>query len=228
MLDLLISLRSCARISGALLCALGMLTAPLHCSSFWENDPKPIKHFEQEWVKRYFECLDEDTEIGEVVDFLVSVRESWLARGYECPSLLDLAIRLKEELDNEGIEIDEDDIQEIYEEIYRRERLITPTSFRFAPANYSKPILELCKHKHKHKDKEVKMKSKGVFGFLKALGGGLICILPFPGAQAVGGALIVDGIKDMIEDARETGDENERLQKMDEQRRQEAQLEQSP
>jgi|GEM_PF-3216607 len=224
MLDLSIAIRSCTRFGGSLLFALSMATAPLQCATFWEKETKSIRHFEQDWIKRYFDCVDDNTEIGEVVDFLVTVRESWLARGYDCPSLLVLAIRLKEEIEAQGIEVEE--IQEIYEEIYRREQAITPTSFRIAPNIFSNPVFELCKHKSKQKDKhdkEFKMKSKGVFGFLKALGGGLICILPFPGAQAVGGALIVDGIKDMIEDAREIGDENERLQKLDELSRQEAQ-----
>jgi len=120
-------------------------------------------------------------------------------------------------------------IQEIYEEIYKREQSISGTSFNFASIDFSQLDSQLCKHKHKHKErgknnKEFKMGSKGAFGFLKALGGGLICILPFPGAQAVGGALIVDGIKDMLEDVREIGEENERLQKLDEARRQEAEM----
>ena len=68
------------------------------------------------------------------------------------------------------------------------------------------------------------MKSKGVFGFLKALAGGLMCLVPITPVQVAGGAFIVDGIKDMIDDARETGDENERQQKLDALRRQEAQI----
>ena len=82
---------------------------------------KSIKHFEHEWIIRYFDSIDEDTEIGEVIDFLVGVRESWLARGYECPTLLELAIRLKECLVQRGVEVNEQEIQELYEEIYRRE-----------------------------------------------------------------------------------------------------------
>lgn len=227
MLDLSIAIRSCTRFSCSLLFALTIATTPLH-SSFWEKESKPLRHFEQDWIRRYFGCLDENTEIGEVVDFLISVKESWIARGYDCPCVFELAIRLKKELEDEGIEVDEEAIQEIYEEIYRREQVIVPASFRLTSIE-SKSIFELCKRKHNSRkkdkgDKEFKMKSKGVFGFLKALGGGLICVLPFPGAQAIGGALIVDGIKDMIEDAREIGDENEHLQKLDELRRQERQM----
>lgn len=55
----------------------------------------------------------------------------------------------------------------------------------------------------------------------------LMCIIPFPPVQAIGAALVFDGIKDVIEDIREISDENERLQKLDEARRQEAKLEEN-
>jgi len=108
MLDLSIAIRRCTRFSGALFFASFITAVPLHSLTFWEKESQPIKHFEQDWVNRYFECLDENTEIGEVVDFLVSVRQSWVARGYECPSLLELAFRLKEELEVQGIDVDDD------------------------------------------------------------------------------------------------------------------------
>jgi hypothetical protein len=228
MLDLHVVFRRSHRATYSLILLVSFVTSPLHSSQFWENESKVVKHFEHEWIARYFESIDDDTEIGEVIDFLAAIRESWIVRGYECPSLLELAIRLREHLSINGIEFDEKEIPMLYEEIYKREQLITPTLFRQAPTNYSKPVVQLCKHKHKHKDKgdkkEFKMKSKGVFGFLKALAGGLMCLVPIPAVQLAGGALVADGIKDMIDDARETGDENELQQKMDELKRQEAQM----
>jgi len=62
-----------------------------------------------------------------------------------------------------------------------------------------------------------------MFGFIKCIAGGLICIIPFPAIQAAGAGLVMSGINDCLDGAREQGDENERLQQMDEQRRREAQ-----
>lgn len=230
MLVISFSYRSCVRIAHSCILLSCCAAMPLHSSQYWESETKPFQHFEQDWITRYFDSIDDDTEVGEVIDFLVAIRETLISRGYECPSLVELAIRLKEYLMAQGIEIDEGAIQELYEEIYRREQFINPASFKFASSNFFNTSFELCKHKRKdkHKDKkdekEFKMKSKGVFGFLKCLAGGLMCIVPFAPIQAAGGALVLNGINDIIDDAREVGDENERLQKLDEQRRRDAQM----
>ena len=225
MLDLPINLRRFYRPVSAVILLSSLALSPLHGHEYHDGQRSIPQHFEQEWINRYFNSIDEETDVEEVVDFLISTRESLVAKGYACPSLSELCMRVRSALIERGIEMDDEVVQEIYEEIGRRENQIGP----FFQQSYlkidNKYKIELIKHKHKNKKdkKELKMKSKGVFGFLKCLAGGLICIIPVPAVQAVGAGLILNGINDIVDDARETGDENERLQKMDEQRRREAQ-----
>jgi len=152
------------------------------------------------------------------------VRESLISKGYSCPLLTEMCLRLRDYLLEKGIEFDDEEIQDLYDEIEKRESLINAASFKFWEGNDCQSKIQLVKHKHKDDKKHYKMKSKGIFGFVKCLAGGLICIIPIPAAQAIGAGLVLNGINDIIDDARETGDENERLQRMDEQRRQEALL----
>lgn len=226
MLDLYVVFRCSRRITHSLILLTTIATSSLHSSQFWENELKPAQHFEHEWITRYFESIDNDTEIGEVIDFLIAVRQAFLARGYECPSLLESAICLSECLTQKGIKFDEVEIQRLYEEIYAREQLVNLKACNLTFGHHYQAFIQTCKHKHKNKEdkKELKMGSKSVFGLLKVIAGGLMCVIPVPAIQLAGGALVADGIKDMIDDARETGDENERQQKLDELRRQEAQI----
>lgn len=200
----------------------------LNANDFQILDQVTPKHYEKDWVLRYFESIDEDTEIGEIIDFLVTLRESLIHKGYKCPSLMELAINIQEYLIDKGIEMDEEAIQEIIDEIARREQNISLNTFKLAPSSSIPSLLELCKHKHKHKhdkhDKEAKISSGTAVGFVKFLGGALLCIVPIPAVQAVGITLAGEGIAEMIMDAKEQGDENERLKKLDEQRRRENEI----
>lgn len=227
MLDLPINFRRLYCPASAVILLTSFLITPLHALDYLDGPGMVPKHLEQEWVSRYLNSVDEDTDVEEVVDFLINLRESLVHKGYQCPTLTEMADGIRRYLIEKQIPFDEEEIQEIYEEIAKRESQIHPASFRLHDG-YSKGFkVELCKHKHKHKDKkdkkEFKMKSKGIFGFVKCIAGGLICIIPVPAVQAVGAGLVLNGINDIMDDARETGDENERLQKMDEQRRREAQ-----
>lgn len=226
MLDLSFNFRCYNRIVSSIVCIGCLVSSSLNAVQYWNGANLALKNFEQDWIVRYFNSIDENTEVGEVVDFLVFARTALVAKGYKCPSLMELAIRMKEYLVQDDIEINGEEIQELYEEIYQREQMVTSTNFEFASTGFSEWSFEFCKHKPKDKDKkegkEIKLNSKGVYGFLKCLAGGLICVIPIPAVQAVGVGLVLNGVNDIIDGAREQGDENERLQKLDEQRRQEA------
>lgn len=230
MLDFPINFRRYNRHVINLLCA-GTLTFscmnPLYSFEYADGLGSVPTHYESEWFLRYFNSIDENTEIGEVIDFMVSFKASLEAKGCDCPSLVDILFNTKAYVESQGIEVDEEAFEEIHNEIIRREIPSSGKTFTNLVLKNQRPHIELVKkHKHKHKDKdkkEVKMKSKGVFGFLKCIAGALIFIVPIPGAQAVGSGLVLLGINDMVDSAHEQGEENERLQRLDEQRRNEAQ-----
>ena len=79
-----------------------------------EAAPRPC---EQEWVLRYFNSLSDEISIEEVVDFLISFKAALQAKGHQVPPLSDLCLKIKDYLIENKIEIDDDDINEIYNEI---------------------------------------------------------------------------------------------------------------
>lgn len=175
------------------------------------------RHCEHEWVNRYFNAVDENTDIEEMVDFLVSFKASLQAKGYQCPSLADLCLQVRDILIQRGIEIDDDEIEPIYNEIVKREVVIVQhSSFRQAVNRQSNFNVLQVKKKSK---KEAKVSGKMTVGFVKFLGGALCCIVPFPPIQAVGTALATSGIIDMVDAAKEQGDQNEREQQANPQNR---------
>ncbi len=98
------------------------------------------------------------------------------------------------------IEVDEDDIENIYNEILSREGSITnEISFSHAVKKHSK--FKIFEVKKKKNEKELKISDEFAKGFVKALGGALLCVIPHPITWGIGAGLVVDGIKDMIEHA---------------------------
>lgn len=207
-------------LSGFLTCSA---ISPLYSFEYSDGYASTPKHFEQEWVHRYFNSIDENTDVEEVIDFLISLRESLVSKGYTCPSLAEMCLRMRDYLMEKGIQYNDEEFDELYAEILMRQSQIFVNSQGLPISQNWSPKFKLAKHKDKKDKNTFKMKSKGVFGFLKCVAGGLICIIPVPVVQAVGGGLILNGINDIIDNAREEGDENERLRNLDEQRRKEAQ-----
>ncbi|MES2199226.1 MAG: hypothetical protein V4489_03555 [Chlamydiota bacterium] len=181
----------------------------------------PPTHTDQEWLASYLSRINEDTTLSEAISFLRDLRECLIDQGYDIPSLEDLCSGMRDYLMQQGIFIDDEEVEELYEEILRQENSAEP-SFRAAINTNTKYNLDYVKSSKKKEGKETKVKSKTMFGFIKCIVGGLICIVPFPPVQAAGAGLIMSGINDCIDGAREQGDENEQLQQMDEQRRREA------
>ena len=127
MLDLPFHIRRYSRTANTVF-LLGIFSAsaiaPLH-SFEYADEPKvfPI-HFEQEWVSRYFNSVDGNTPIAEVVDFLVSLRTSLLAKGYQCPSLTEVCLLFRDQLLEYNIELDYEEIAEVYSEFANREAVV--------------------------------------------------------------------------------------------------------
>lgn len=226
MLDLSFNFRFLSRSACKLLPLVGILSSNIH---HLHSADVPFQNREQELLNYYFNSTDEPADMEEVIDFLISLRSSLIVQGYQCPPLTQLALGMVDYLSTQGVAIDPKDFQEIYEEILRRESSQESCFFQKSRGN-QRPQITLIKHKHAHKhhhkkkSREVKVHSKGAFGFLKCLAGSLICLIPVPAVQAIGAGLILNGINDIIDDAREVGDENARLQQMDQQRRNEEAL----
>jgi hypothetical protein len=230
MLDLPLYIRRFNRHAIQLLCASTLTfssISPIYSFEYEDGLDSISTRYEPELFLMYFNSIDENTEIGEVIDFMISFKASLEAKGCECPSLVDILFQTKEYVEYQGVEVEDEVFEEIYNEINSREIHSGRQTFNNILLKNQIPHTEFVKkHKNKNKDKdkkEIKMKSKGVFGFLKCVAGALIFIVPIPGAQAVGSGLVLLGINDMVDSAHEQGEENERLQQLDEQRRREAQ-----
>lgn len=152
MLDIsIVRCRHFCRISKLLFIA----TLPLHVVSpllaieYQDGLDSLPRHCEHEWVSRYFNAIDENTDIEEMIDFLVSFKASLQAKGYQCPSLADLCLQVRDTLIQKGIEIDDDEIEQIYNEIVKREAtLVQQASFRYAINRQSNfKVLQVKKEK---------------------------------------------------------------------------------
>lgn len=154
---------------------------------------------EHEWAARYFNSVDERTSIEEMIDFLVSLRIVLQAKGYQMPSLAELCLTMRSYLIEKNIEIDENNIERIYNEILKREDSIVNHSSSFQLANKSSKFKIIKVKRKKKTDNELKMSDEFAKGFVKALGGALLCIIPHPVTWGIGAALVADGIKDMLE-----------------------------
>jgi hypothetical protein len=173
-----------------------------------------IAHSYYQYFIDYFASIDQNSNLDEVVDNLIWLRQSVLNQGLECPSLKDLCYKLIKYLHGERVNVESPQILEFIDHVAIRELELADS--------YQRPQIDLVKHhkkdKKKHKqEKELKMGSKGVFGFIKALAGGLMCLIP--GVQPIGVGLIIYGLNEIVDDAREQGDHIERDQKQREQPR---------
>jgi hypothetical protein len=167
-------------------------------------------------------AIDEESPLEDVVASLIDLRNSLLEQGYSCPSLTDLCLRVYNYLSAQGIEIDLVQFQGLYEEIERQECATTLKMSGNLGLGYQ---IQLVKHpkSDKKEKKKAQLNSKTVCGLVKCLAGGLLCIIPVPAVQIAGAGLVMTGVNDCIDGSREQGDENERQQQMDEQRRRENQ-----
>jgi hypothetical protein len=179
----------------------------LHAFEYQEGLGEVPRFCEHEWVMRYFNSLSDDTPIEEVIDFLLGLRAALQAKGYQVPPLSEMCLKMREYLIENGIELDDEVIEEIYNEILKREATLVSSAFFSHTVNSSSQckVIEAKKEGKKKKDKnkkpELQISARTAKGFVKALGGGLLCIIPHPVAYGLGILLVNSGIKEMIEGA---------------------------
>jgi len=177
---------------------------PLQLKAFEYHDglesiPRSCEH---EWVSRYFNSLDDDTSIEEIIDFLISFKASLQAKGYQIPPLTEMCLQLRDELIAKGVAINDETIEQIYDEIARRENILIMPSSSFAISkNSSYKIIPA-----KKQNKGVGFSDGFAKGFMKAFGGALLCIIPHPVSWAIGGTLVATGINEMINHAGDSSD----------------------
>ena len=162
-----------------------------------------------EWAHTYFNGVNENTDVHEIVEMMITLRNSMVSEGYQVPTVTTLLLQYKQSLEESGIHFDSEEFEEIYVECASKEHFIDSSTMKHHHKH---------KHKNKNKDKkeEVKINSKTTFGLLKCVVGGLMCLLPVPGVQTAGVALFGLGISDMMDGAKEQGDENEKTKKYEE------------
>jgi hypothetical protein len=205
----------------SLVCLLGG-TASAVCADPTQYQVRAAHNYFEYFID-YFGSLDENADLDEVIDNLIILRQSMLGQGIDCPSIRELSRDVLKYLFGQNVNVDSDVLREFVEKVEQREIYLITT--------YRRPQIELVRHHRRHEDKNkkgVKMGSKGIFGFVKVLAGALTTLLPIPGAQTIGLGLIIYGINEVIDDTREQGDANEKLQERDEQRRREEEMLKEP
>ena len=157
---------------------------------------------EFEWVTRYFNSLDDDTSVDEVIDFIVNLRDALEAKGYKVPPFGDFFLKVEEDLMDRGIELDEDVMQELYQKFVERESSyiqVSPARDLAAGTKNSK-FLQIKSSKKKKND-GIKMSEGTAKGFMKTFAGALLCIIPHPVTWSIGSGLIISGVNDMVKHA---------------------------
>src|SRR5580692_10286039 len=69
----------------------------------------------------YFNSIDENTELEEMVDNLIYLRQSILIQGYECPSIREMCQHAVEYIMGRRVPIDDPIIEELIQRIEERE-----------------------------------------------------------------------------------------------------------
>lgn len=156
---------------------------------------------EYEWVNRYFNSLDDEASLGEVVDLMLCLRTSLIDKGHEVPTLAEMCLQLTNQLVEQGVDLDEEFVESIYDEILLREG----DEFIFSQTLNHHPQSKIWKIQNKKK-KELNISGDFAIGFCKALGGSLLCIIPHPATIAIGSGLVLSGVNDMIQSAGDPAD----------------------
>ncbi len=176
-----------------------------------------------EYYTEFFNSINENTNMDEVVDNLIFLRQSIINHGVQCATLREMGGDLIRIIYGHKICPESAILKEFIERIERREVELSQS--------YARPQVHLS-HKKKDKskrhkpEKELKINGRTICGFVSTLAGGLVSIVP--GCQAVGVGLVVYGVSQMMEGVISQGEENEREHKANEQRRREEEILKEP
>lgn len=145
---------------------------------------------EHRWIQRYFSAPEKGT-IEETIDFLLAMKLDLFAKGVSLPNLSSLLLKVQEILDAQGILIEKEEIDAIYELLLAREKnfyssLVGQGTFVFAKNQSVEPS-----------DGEESVSLTTIFGIVKVLAGVICCIVPSAHAVETGVFLIGDGVRDI-------------------------------
>jgi len=121
------------------------------------------EHFFSPGENRLLSILDqfeEELSIQEAVSLLFELRDSLINQGYDLPSLEDLCLRMHNYLLNQDVVIDDQEVEEIYEEILRQEDSTTPLIKAAVNTNTSHTFTLVKSHKNKEEKKKEKLKAR--------------------------------------------------------------------
>lgn len=147
--------------------------------------------------------IEKETDVEEIIDMIIQLKIDLLRQGYYFPPLTQFLGYCRDVLGQNGIEIEDNVYDHLYEEfrIYEahcpQDTFITPIKHKDKNRKHKKD---------KDDEKEVKINAKTFLGFVKFVSGSLLCLVPVPIVQGAGASLAVLGINDMIDGSRETSD----------------------
>ena len=172
---------------------------------------------EYEWITRYFDAVNEDTSMDEMVDFLFNLRLVFLSKGYEVPEFTSLITNVLDYLLSQGMEIDEKIIEEFYRIFKQKEVQNVNCIFKLLDSHEKVKTYKIKKKKPKIKKEkpEVEMSGKTALGLIKVFAGALCCIIPHPATIAIGGGLVLSGVKDISDELIEMDKENRKKQEIE-------------
>lgn len=140
--------------------------------------------------------LAEEHSLHEIIMKLVDLKWYLEAKGCEIPDFRAILEAVRIYLRERGVEIEDAEFEHLKELFQFYEDPFNALCDR-------EPIKEIKHKKKKHHHKEVRVSSKTAIGFLKFMGGALLCLIPIPIVQGAGASLAVLGVNDMMNAARE-------------------------
>lgn len=144
-----------------------------------------------------FTFVDGSFSLEEAVDDLYKARGLLVDQGYNVPLLSVIFEKTFENIENQGIFLDRDFVEDLYELVLLKEsEEIMEASF-YSTSQFQPKIIQV----KKKKKKELQVPDGVAIGFCKALAGGLLCIIPSGITQTLGTGLILSGVNDMIQHA---------------------------
>lgn len=147
-----------------------------------------------EWVEQYLHHLNKSSSPKDWIKFLFKIKKCLDKEGYTSSSLLELAHFYRNELENYGVIISEEDFNLIINLLCEK------------PSNF---ILSKNHHSKKQQE-ETKVPTGLIIGFVKCLAGALLCIVPTVPTQAIGAGLVLSGINECLDEVRKQDEINER------------------
>lgn len=119
-------------------------------------------------------------------------------KGYNAPLLSAILIKTFEDTESQGISLDRNFIEDLYEAILSKENNEIRNASFYSQSQHCPKIIQVERKKNQ---KGIQVPNGVAIGFCKALAGGLLCIIPSGITQTIGTGLVLSGVNDMIKHA---------------------------